>query len=98
MPPANEAPAVRLLLRTAREQSEAWRAAFEQALPRAQIAAWPDIPFAPDYIAAWKPSAELFERAGRPKAIFNLGAGVDALLALPNLPRGVPVIRLEDAG
>jgi glyoxylate/hydroxypyruvate reductase A len=32
------------------------------------------------------------------KAIFNLGAGVEVLLAIPALPGGVPVIRLEDAG
>ena len=34
----------------------------------------------------------------RMKAIFNLGAGVRHLLTLPNLPRDVPLIRLEDAG
>jgi len=32
------------------------------------------------------------------KAIFTLSAGVGHLLALPNLPHDVPVIRLEDAG
>src|SRR4030095_16586182 len=32
------------------------------------------------------------------KAIFNLGAGVRHLLKLPNLPRNVPIVRLEDAG
>ncbi len=32
------------------------------------------------------------------RAIFNLGAGVDALLAIDTLPADVPVVRLEDAG
>ncbi len=32
------------------------------------------------------------------RAIFNLGAGVDVLLAVPTLPAGTPVIRLENAG
>ena len=32
------------------------------------------------------------------RAIFNLGAGVDALLAVDTLPGDVPVVRLEDAG
>jgi glyoxylate/hydroxypyruvate reductase A len=52
----------------------------------------------PDYVAAWKPGPELFERIAPPRAIFNLGAGVDALLQLPNVPADVPVVRLEDAG
>jgi glyoxylate/hydroxypyruvate reductase A len=41
---------------------------------------------------------ELFSTAAPTKAVFNLGAGVDALVAVPTLPRDVPVIRLEDAG
>ncbi len=89
---------VRVLLRTASTQSGAWEAAFRAALPEAEIAVWPDVPFAPDYVAAWKPSPELFARVAPPKAVFNLGAGVDALLQLTNVPPGVPVIRLEDAG
>ena len=32
------------------------------------------------------------------KAVFNFGAGVDGVLALPGLPRDVPLVRLEDAG
>ena len=52
----------------------------------------------PDYALVWKPPAELFARVRPAKAIFNLGAGVDVLLAVPTLPDGVPVIRLEDAG
>jgi glyoxylate/hydroxypyruvate reductase A len=89
---------MRLLLRTSQSASDAWRNALAAALPDAEIAVWPDVPFAPDYVLAWKPSRALFDRVPAPRAIFNLGAGVDALLALPNVPRDVPVIRLEDAG
>jgi glyoxylate/hydroxypyruvate reductase A len=53
---------------------------------------------AADYAVVWTPAAELFERHTRLKAIFNLGAGVDALLAMPNLPKNVSVVRLGDAG
>ena len=52
----------------------------------------------PTYACVWRPPAELFARVRPAKAIFNLGAGVDALLAVPTLPRDVPVVRLEDAG
>ena len=88
----------RLLLQTAASDAEAWRAALVAALPEADVALWPDVPFAPDYVVAWKPPADLFARCGRPRAVFNLGAGVDALLRSSDLPADVPVIRLEDAG
>ena len=51
-----------------------------------------------DVALVWKPHAEFFSQQTALKAIFNLGAGVDALLDLPTLPRTVPLIRLEDAG
>ena len=46
----------------------------------------------------WKPPEALFTQCHIRRAIFNLGAGVDALMAMRTLPRDVPVIRLEDAG
>ncbi len=89
---------MRLLLRTARADSDRWRDALAAALPEATITVWPDIDPHPDYVVAWKPTAELFERIDAPRAIVNLGAGVDAMISLPTLPRGVPIYRLEDAG
>jgi glyoxylate/hydroxypyruvate reductase len=67
-------------------------------LPDARIAVWPEPCAEPDYALVWKPPAELFAQTRSIKAVFNLGAGVEALLAVPTLPEGVPVIRLEDAG
>ncbi len=75
-----------------------WRAALVGALPEADVAPWPQTPAPVDYALVWRPPQELFERVRPAKAIFNLGAGVDSLLAVPTLPRDVPVIRLEDAG
>jgi glyoxylate/hydroxypyruvate reductase A len=68
------------------------------ALPEALIAVWPDAMSGPDYALVWKPPAELFTRTRPQRAIFNLGAGVEALLSVPGLPEDVPVIRLENAG
>lgn len=76
----------------------AWRAAFARALPEASIAVWPEAAGRADYVVAWKPPPELFVDQPAPRAIFNLGAGVDALLATPTLPAAVPIYRLEDAG
>jgi glyoxylate/hydroxypyruvate reductase len=51
-----------------------------------------------DYALVWRPHPSLFAEQTRLKAIFNLGAGVDALAATAGFPRAVPLIRLEDAG
>jgi glyoxylate/hydroxypyruvate reductase len=87
-----------VLLQMPGRDAETWRAALAAALPEAQIAVWPDIAGDPDYALVWRPPPEVFARVRAPKAIFNLGAGVDALLAVPTLPRDAPVIRLTDAG
>ena len=89
---------MKVLLQMPGRDVEAWRAAVASALPEAEIAVWPVAPADPDYALVWRPPAELFARVRPAKAIFNLGAGVDALLAVPTLPGDVPVIRLTDAG
>jgi glyoxylate/hydroxypyruvate reductase A len=89
---------MKILLQAPRDRAPDWHAAAAAALPEAAIALWPDAPPAPDYALVWKPPAELFTRARPLRAIFNLGAGVDALMSVPTLPGDVPVIRLEDAG
>lgn len=51
-----------------------------------------------DILVVWKPPASLLACQDTSlKAIFNAGAGVDALLGLPDLP-DVPIVRLRDAG
>ncbi len=89
---------MRILLQMPGHAIEEWRAVLASLLPEADIAVWPAAPAIPDYALVWKPPAELFLRVRPAKAIFNLGAGVDALLDVPTLPPDVPVIRLEDAG
>ncbi len=89
---------MKVLLQMPGRAAEAWRDALANALPEAEIAVWPGGPPDPAYACVWRPPDELFMRTQPTKAIFNLGAGVDALLAVPTLPRHVPVIRLEDAG
>jgi glyoxylate/hydroxypyruvate reductase A len=89
---------VEILLLPPRVEGDDWRAALARALPEAAIAVWPEAPGRPDYALVWKPPAELFRHVRPAKAIFNLGAGANALLAVASLPDDVPVIRLEDAG
>jgi len=49
------------------------------------------------YAIVWSPPAEALREEGGLQAVFNLGAGVDHLLALPGLAE-IPIYRLEDAG
>ena len=50
-----------------------------------------------EYALVWSPPNGLLQTFENLKAIFVLGAGVDALLRDPDLPE-VPIVRLEDAG
>lgn len=83
------------------DDAETWRDALAQRLPDAEIVT-SDAPAEArrdmDYLAVWKPPAELLREQTRLKGIVNLGAGVDALLGNPGLPEGVPIVKLRDAG
>ncbi|MTD39926.1 glyoxylate/hydroxypyruvate reductase GhrA [Erwinia sp. CPCC 100877] len=81
-----------------------WTERLQQALPHARIRAWaPDDDRPADYALVWQPPAEMLSGRMGLKAVFVLGAGVDAILdkleAHPEmLPETVPLFRLEDTG
>ncbi len=81
-------------------QPEIWLDAFHHYLPDAQIRRWQEGDDAPaDYALVWKPPAAMLRGRRDLKAIFILGAGVDAILQLGDaLPANVPLIRVDDAG
>lgn len=82
---------------SADQDAAAWIPGLRAALPQASVSLWePGAPPA-DYAVVWKPPQQLLDEQTGLRAIFNTGAGVDALMQL-NLPPGVPVIRLDDAG
>ena len=83
---------------TANEQ--AWLADLQAALPHAEIECWQaDASFQPaDYAVAWKPPRAMLQQHPELKALFNLGAGVDAILQLDVLPDHLPLIRIDDGG
>ena len=74
-----------------------WRAALAAALPEARWHAPGEVAEV-DYVVAWRPAARTFGGLHVRKAIFNLGAGGDALLGVDTLPHDVAVYRLVDAG
>lgn len=91
---------MKILFVAADPKPERWTSLIQQHLPEADIQVWhPDLPSGgADYAIVWHPPAALFDKEPQLKAVFNLGAGVDALVQVPNLPRDIPVVRLEDAG
>ncbi|MDR7380009.1 glyoxylate/hydroxypyruvate reductase A [Rhodoferax ferrireducens] len=65
--------------------------------PQAEVAHW--VPGSPpaDYAVVWAPPQAFFDEQPGLKAVFNLGAGVDALLKL-RIPPQTQLVRLDDAG
>jgi glyoxylate/hydroxypyruvate reductase len=75
-----------------------WERRFRAAAPGRDIRTWPNRVGNPGdiaYAAAWLPPHGVFAPFENLRAIFSLGAGVDALLADASLPR-VPVVRVVD--
>lgn len=79
---------------------ERWTVPIKELLPEAEVYVWdPEGPaVGADYAIVWQPPEALFEREKHLKAVFNLGAGIDGLLKVANLPEALTVVRLEDAG
>lgn len=78
-------------------KAEPWLAGLRAALPAAQVDLWqPGAPPA-DHAVVWAPPQQFFDEQTQLKGVFNIGAGVDALLKL-RLPPQATVVRLDDAG
>lgn len=80
--------------------TQRWLQAFSRFYPQYSYVALPqhETDLQADYAVVWRPPEWLFRRCRGLRAVFNLGAGVDALVQLPALPHDLPVVRLEDAG
>ena len=78
-------------------KAQPWLDGLRAALPNAQIALWQPGTAPADYAVVWAPPQQFLDEQTQLKAIFNIGAGVDALMQ-SRLPAGVPVVRLDDAG
>jgi glyoxylate/hydroxypyruvate reductase len=95
---------MRVVLSLPEDAEPYWLDLLRAALPAAQVSPrlWGQPvdadALAADYVVAYGRCETLFDEQRRMKAIFTLSAGVRHLLTLPNIPRDVPIIRLEDAG
>lgn len=86
-----------LLFYSPDDDPAAWRRALLARLPDLDFRVWPEIgdPAEITMALAWLPPAGLLAGLPNLRAIFSLGAGVDAMLAQPDLP-DVPLCRLVD--
>lgn len=88
---------MKLLVCFSGTRPDPWIDGLRAALPGASVSAWtPGAPPA-DYAVVWTPPQALLDEQPGLKAVFNIGAGVDALMAL-RLPPSARVVRLDDAG
>ncbi|GAB3472514.1 2-hydroxyacid dehydrogenase [Polaromonas eurypsychrophila] len=78
-------------------KAEPWVAGLRAEFPAESVEDW--MPGAPpaDYGVVWTPPQQFLDEQPQLKALFNIGAGVDALLKL-KLPPKAAVVRLDDAG
>ena len=74
-----------------------WVQGLQAALPQAQVSAWTPGAGVADHAVVWAPPQQFIDEQPGLQALFNIGAGVDALLKL-RLPEGLQVVRLDDAG
>jgi len=82
------------------DRAEDWLEGFRVAAPEEDIRVWPDVgdPEEVDIaVVAMPPPGEL-KRYPNIKAVLSLWAGVDALLADPDFPKEVPLVRMDEPG
>ncbi|WHZ13121.1 MAG: D-3-phosphoglycerate dehydrogenase [Burkholderiaceae bacterium] len=86
-----------LLFCCADTHAEPWLELLRAALPQARVSVWQPGAPAADYAVVWFPPQRFMAEQPGLRAIFNIGAGVDALMKL-DLPAAARVVRLDDAG
>jgi glyoxylate/hydroxypyruvate reductase len=78
-------------------KAEPWLVGLRAAFPQAAVETWtPGAPTA-DYAVVWAPPQQFVDEQTGLKAMFNIGAGVDALMGL-KIPATMKVVRVDDAG
>lgn len=89
-----------LLFKSELDRADLWADALRRSDPALEVRVWPEVgaPAEIDYALVWKPPPRLLASLPELKLIFSLGAGIDHLTSDPELPRGVPVLRMVEPG
>lgn len=84
-----------VVVRLGNARAEWWRDALEKLLPGVEVRLWENAGDKAeiDYAVVWKPPPGGLKTFPNLKCIVSMGAGIDHLLADPELPRHLPVIR-----
>ena len=80
------------------EDMEVWSNGLKIAMPEMDIKVYPDEGDVDkvEYAVVWKHPPGILNQYPNLKAILSLGAGVDHIISDPDLPDGLPIIRLVD--
>lgn len=86
-----------LLFLSPDDPADAWRAELQARIPDLDVRIWPEVgdPAEIDVALVWRPPPGELTRYPKLRAILSLGAGIDGLIADPDLP-DVPIARMVD--
>ncbi len=89
-----------LLLKSDIERGDAWQRALRACEPDMTVHDWPydGDPAEIEFALVWGPPRGALRDFPNLKAIFSIGAGIDHLASDPELPDGVPVVRMVEPG
>ncbi|MRD46992.1 glyoxylate/hydroxypyruvate reductase A [Caenimonas koreensis DSM 17982] len=78
-------------------KADPWVQALRTELPQSTVTEWKSGDPLADYAVVWAPPQQFIDEQSALKGIFNIGAGVDALLKL-RIPADVMIVRIDDGG
>jgi glyoxylate/hydroxypyruvate reductase A len=78
-------------------KAEPWLVGLRAAFPHDSVEPWAPGAAPADHAVVWAPPQQFLDEQPQLQTLFNIGAGVDALMQL-RLPPGATVVRLDDAG
>lgn len=89
-----------LLLNADMDRDDDWHRAFDAYAPDMTVHDWPydGDPAEIEFALVWAPPRGMLRRFPNLRAIFSIGAGIDHLASDPELPDGVPVVRMVEPG
>ncbi|MCH8997907.1 MAG: glyoxylate/hydroxypyruvate reductase A [Proteobacteria bacterium] len=89
-----------LLLKSEAGRGDSWRRALLAADPGLDLRLWPEVgdPADIEYALVWFPPKGALKSCPNLKVIFSIGAGIDHLASDPELPKGVPIVRMVEPG
>ncbi|WP_442283586.1 2-hydroxyacid dehydrogenase [Variovorax sp. M-6] len=88
---------IRILVCLTDNRPEPWIEGLRAALPEAEVENWAPGAAPADHAVVWAPPQQFLDDQPGLRGLFNIGAGVDALLKL-RVPPQTQVVRLDDAG